>query len=64
VWIQGIKDGAVWMFHDKTPFPDQYYCPATLTDGSDEIHIRYEVEKCEDALSTDEYHYMCEIILP
>ena len=61
VWIQAIKVGQDWKFHDGSPLTGAF--PITMRNGSDEIYIRCRSElnfECFDTPETRERRYVCE----
>ena len=61
MWIQAIKDGQDWKFHDGSPLTGAF--PLGMSNGSTEIHLRCRSDysfKCFDDPETIKHHYMCE----
>ena len=59
VWIQAIKVGQDWKFHDGSPLTGAF--PIRMSNGSNEIHLRCRSElnfECFDIPETRERHYM------
>ena len=61
VWIQAIKVGQDWRFHDGSPLTFAF--PTDMTNGSEELHLRCKSDenfKCHDIREIRERDYMCE----
>ena len=61
VWIQAIKVGQDWRFHDGSPLTFAF--PTSLTNGSDELHLRCKSDEdfeCRDISEDKNFDYKCE----
>ena len=58
MWIQAIKVGQDWKFHDGSPLTGAF--PFGMSNGSTEIHLRSRSFEGADAPEASKYHYMCE----
>lgn len=61
VWIESIKVGGQWKFHDGSPVPD--FCPISTSGHPEEVHLRAKGSTdftCLDCPGMDMYHYSCE----
>ena len=61
VWIQAIKVGQYWRFHDGSPLTFAF--PTSMTNNPDELHIRCKSVnnfECRDDSETRDRHFMCE----
>jgi hypothetical protein len=64
VWVQALKDGTKWKFHDGTLFPIPEYVHIIQTNGPDETRIRYQNKNdtYQDISQERSFYYMCEIL--
>ena len=61
VWIQAIKVGQDWRFHDGSPLTGAF--PIGMSNGSNELHLRCRSDNnfsCIDTSGYSNLHYMCE----
>ncbi|XP_061190699.1 uncharacterized protein LOC133198681 [Saccostrea echinata] len=62
IWVQGVKTGSEWRFHDGSLMPE--ILTISETNGAGEIHIRSRSADdftFRDAGPLSNFHYMCEI---